>query len=184
MAITTRSRRVPTRNTELLETVEKRLTARLGKFFEDTARHVSRQISDRLARETIGKVSRGKVKRDAFLYLDPQGNADEFAQCGTCKEFLSGDICYIFGSPVSSRGSCGLYIPGKADPEWKAEGRFVSPEEAGYVERPVRCENCAFFEAGNCGLFDTLNDALPDVFDLETVVDAKGCCNAQTPMSD
>jgi hypothetical protein len=42
---------IPNRNTALIEAAEKRLTEKLGSFFADRARHVSRQIFERIARE-------------------------------------------------------------------------------------------------------------------------------------
>jgi hypothetical protein len=59
----------------------------------------------------------------------------------------------------------------------------VTPEESGLVKRPVRCENCKFYdEAGSvCRLFRGLNQAFPETYDLDEIVDKHGCCNAQTP---
>ena len=126
--------------------------------------------------------------RDAFLYLDPTGDSildARFAQCGTCKEFLADDTCFVFGSKVVAEASCGLYIPGAADPDWTSDGtQYVSPTAAGYVVRDVRCENCYYFDATHslCGLFVDLNRARPDVWNLNPFVHRQGCCNAQTPM--
>jgi hypothetical protein len=53
MAATVR-RRVPARNTQLMEAAQRRLTAKLGSFFAERAQDVSRQIYERMARETIG----------------------------------------------------------------------------------------------------------------------------------
>jgi hypothetical protein len=42
---------------ELMAAAQKRLTEKLGNFFAERAQHVSRQIFERMARETIGKSS-------------------------------------------------------------------------------------------------------------------------------
>lgn len=129
-----------------------------------------------------------KIKRDAFLYMDPSGdNQKEFGQCATCKMSVpleGGNQCSILGIRVEAGDSCGLYVPGEAD---KSEAEHidntVSPEEAGYVQRQVRCENCAHFDAeeGECELFEALTAQWPQFFDLDPNVDPQGCCNAQVP---
>src|ERR1051325_9723924 len=55
---------------------------------------------------------------------------------------------------------------------------IVTPEQAGYVQGQVRCENCSWYDDGTCGLYQMLMEKMPDVFDLETSVEAQGCCNA------
>lgn len=145
-----------------------------------------------------------KLTRAAFLYMDhsPKSPADEFAQCDTCRMFVpAGEAapsarCVVLGSKfkVIDEGSCGLYSvwpKGKPDPTVvrdhavelsKGLPASVTPEEAGYVERQVRCENCTFLRGANeCGLYDTLNKTLPGLFQLDIHIDPHGCCNAQTP---
>jgi hypothetical protein len=126
--------------------------------------------------------SQKRIKRDAFLYLDPKGNEDKFAQCGTCRMW-TGTGCTILGkTKVTAEMSCGLYVHGtpSKDKAGKEES-LVTPEEAGLVTRQVRCENCRSFDKKNsvCMLFQSLNKKFPDKFDLEEKVNEYGCCNAQ-----
>lgn len=129
-----------------------------------------------------------KITRDAFLYMDPSGkHPDQFGQCGTCKmsvPLANGNRCSILGIAIDADDSCGLYVPGKQDPtEAEHIAKTVTPEEAGFVDRQVRCENCKFFdeEYSQCTLFTKLNKAMPALFELDDVVMARGCCNAQIP---
>lgn len=125
-----------------------------------------------------------KITRDAFLYMN--GDADDFAQCGSCAMFdLDDGRCLLFGpdDAVSAGGSCGLYTQQNDDDRLSdliAPMAVVTPDEAGYVERPVRCENCRY-GGKTCGLYEQLNAALPDVFDLDVAIEPQACCNAQTP---
>jgi hypothetical protein len=74
--------------------------------------------------------------------------------------------------------SCGLYVPGK--PVNFPVKKYVTPQESGLVDRQVRCENCKF-GGEECGLYKMLNKKMPEVFDLDTKIESKACCNAQTP---
>lgn len=123
-----------------------------------------------------------KIHRDAFLYLNPRGDKEKFAQCGTCRLF-TGKKCLILGdTKVAADDSCGLYIHDKPQLNKAGEEKpLVTPKEAGFVSRQVRCENCRSFEDGKCRLFETLNKSNPDIFDLNEKVDAHGCCNGQMP---
>jgi hypothetical protein len=124
-----------------------------------------------------------KIKRDTFLYMAPKEPKKKFAQCGTCRLFLPRkERCAILGPNlhVPAEASCGLYIHGKPSDRQKAES-IVKPAEAGFVKRKVRCQNCVSFDNGTCKLFAMLNEAKPDIFDLDTQIDPQGCCNAQTP---
>jgi hypothetical protein len=58
---------------------------------------------------------------------------------------------------------------------------LFTPKEVGFVSRKVRCENCKYFGKDRCGLYEMLNKRFPDDFNLDVVVEAMGCCNAQTP---
>lgn len=127
--------------------------------------------------------AKSKVGRDAFLYQDPRGSKhDDFAECQTCHDF-TGKSCENFskGNTVRPTGSCGLYHHGLGTNELLGNelGTFTK-EEAGYVEHPVRCENCAYFddEEKYCELFEELTEYFPSVFDLKKEVHPKGCCNA------
>lgn len=117
-----------------------------------------------------------KIDRSAFVYLE--GQDDTFAQCGSCA--FGPDKCALMGgNPVDPEvGSCALYVPGEPIGQPIAQ---LDPEEIGYVEHPVRCENCRYFDNGNCGLFAEINQAFPDQFQLDEKVQPYGCCNGQMP---
>lgn len=125
-----------------------------------------------------------RLDRSAFLYMDPVAPKNAFAQCSTCRDWVSGDRrCVIHGPSVKVVGgaSCGLYVAGDPHPAGTRTHSAVTPEESGLVTREVRCENCRWFD-GDCGLYEALNKAKPDIFELDPEVDAKGCCNAQQPV--
>lgn len=127
-----------------------------------------------------------KIKRDAFLYLDPEPGVDDFAQCLTCRDWVEGDDrCRIIGPFITVRDtmSCGFYVYGEEPlPEGTQTYTLVFPKEAGLVDREVRCENCRHLvEESTCGFFKTLNETLPDLFDLNINIHPAGCCNAQQP---
>jgi len=127
-----------------------------------------------------GDTAAEPIKRDAFLYMEPRWPLQQFAQCATCAHFLQGR-CALFWQtdPVTAGDSCGLYVHGPNATSGAPLG-LLRPAEAGFVARAVRCENCAFFDAGVCGLYRQLNSALPQVFALDPQVNPKACCNAQT----
>jgi adenylylsulfate kinase len=128
--------------------------------------------------------AKSKVDRSAFLYQGPHGPQEKYGQCSTCHDF-TGKSCENFpkGNTVSPGGACGLYHFGKGSDELlgKEMGSFTKAE-AGYVDREVRCENCAYFDDDEsyCELFEKLNEQFPSVFDMDKKVDKYGCCNAQT----
>jgi len=127
-----------------------------------------------------------KLGADAFLYLDPDGDEDEFAQCSSCRDWIKDDdLCVIHGPYLTVPGtaSCGLYVCGEPQPAGTEAHFKVTPEESGLVDREVRCENCISGgpEAYTCKLFVLLNETLPEEFDIRTDIDPKGCCNAQRP---
>jgi hypothetical protein len=128
------------------------------------------------------KKTGAKIHRDAFIYLDPKGNKNDFAQCSSCSMW-TGAKCMILGNTkVTGTMSCSFYIHG-IPPKNKAgkEEALVTAKEAGLVDRKVRCENCRSFDDGKCLLFESLNKSNSDVFDLDEKVDKHGCCNAQMP---
>lgn len=129
------------------------------------------------------KSSGQKIKRDAFLYLEPKEPRDEFAQCSSCRMYLPGkEHCGIMGPSVHvpAEASCGFYMHGEPSDDQECEV-VVKPSEAGLVRRQVRCENCASYDSGKCKLYTALNEAKPDLFDLDENVVAQACCNGQTP---
>jgi len=122
-----------------------------------------------------------KIKRDAFIYLP--GKDKEFAQCGTCWLFnAEKERCAILGPDfkVDDDDSCCLYVRGTPVKSQPIVAR-ITPKNAGFVERPVRCENCLYGGGNECKLYRMLNEKFPDVFDLEISITPKSCCNAQTP---
>jgi len=125
-----------------------------------------------------------KIGAEAFLYLSPEPNTPDFAQCSSCRDWITGDnLCAIHGPFIEVLGSmsCGLYVYGEPLPEGHRTMALVSAQESGLVDREVRCENCRFAmkEATICGLYDMINEAMPDLFDIDINIDPKGCCNAQ-----
>ena len=125
------------------------------------------------------------IKRDAFLYLDPRGNKNKFAQCETCMMWTGKHkTCTILGKEKEVLGtdSCGLYVHGKPHEDMAGmEMEAVTPKEAGFYSGQVRCENCKHFDVDHCHVFEELNEM--EMFDLDEWVDAKGCCNAFEKMA-
>jgi len=143
--------------------------------------HVSRILIAGVHNKTPGE----KIKRDAFLYMS--GKDKEFAQCGTCWQFnAEKERCAILGPDfkVDDDDSCCLYVQGTPVKNQPIVAR-ITPKAAGFVERPVRCENCRYSKKSDggseCLLFKMLNEKFPDCFDLEISISSKSCCNAQTP---
>jgi hypothetical protein len=120
-----------------------------------------------------------QIVRSAFLYIS--GKAKDFAQCSSC--CLNDDgKCVILDIAIDPNDTCGLYIPG-----WYAamtSKKRVTPEEAGLLrDTKVRCENCRHSDEDideelYCELFEKLNQELPELFDLDTEIEPRGCCNA------
>ena len=133
-----------------------------------------------------------KIKRDAFIYLDPKGNKKKFAQCETCMMWTGPkhNTCTIHGKDesITVTMSCDFYVHGMPMPKMAGkEHKSVTPKESGLVDRKVRCENCGHYSTkptSHCHLFMTLNKAHPELFDLEEGVDKYGCCNANVPMKE
>jgi hypothetical protein len=149
--------------------------------------------------EAISLPEGGRIGRDAFLYADPKPPDDRFAQCATCIMWTGPEhkTCLIHGKDREIDGdwSCNFYVHGQPSPDKAGEAEaLVEPEESGLVERQVRCRNCAFFdpqaedepgeEGPHCELFEKLNRAYPDLFELDQRVQADGCCTAQTEKLD
>jgi len=121
-----------------------------------------------------------KITREAFLYME--SDEEDFAQCGTCWQFdPEQKRCAILGPDfeVDADDSCCLYT--KGDPvEGQPMVTRVTPKDAGFVKREVRCENCVY-GGKKCELYVMLNKKLPDVFNLNPNIKPRACCNAQTP---
>jgi hypothetical protein len=132
--------------------------------------------SVRKAIKEKGRGSAQKITRSAFLYLEPrEEDDDDFAQCEDCFAFRNSKCSVMGNRKVSgSQGSCGFFVHiarGSVPAEYLAGN--LSPAETGYVERPVRCENCYYGEDGTCELFD-----------LDERIKPFGCCNAQTARNE
>lgn len=127
-----------------------------------------------------------KISRYAFLYLDPKGDHQSFAQCKSCVLWTSPEKnrCMILGPnfPVDSDDTCSLYVPGEPNPNGECLP-LITPEEAGYESRQVRCENCKYFDESRsiCELYDKLNQTSD--FDLDIHVNKYGCCNANSSVA-
>ena len=134
--------------------------------------------------DTQGPVAQ-KITRDGFGYMEPDGDDDddEFAQCATCVMRVNGELkCGVMGArAVPADGTCVEYIEGDGIPAPIAN---LPPDEIGYTVRPVRCENCEFGGSDDCALYADLNQARPQIFDLDTKIKPQGCCNANTPKGE
>lgn len=134
--------------------------------------------------------NKGKVTRDDFGFASPPAGVDSaaFAQCETCWKF-TGQSCLEFRreDKVIEGGACDYYSHGRPIGAQGVghESGGMTPEAAGYVERPVRCENCerANETATKCLFYDELNKKDKKRFALDTVVTPQSCCNAQSPKS-
>jgi len=94
------------------------------------------------------------------------------------------DRCIIHGADDEIKGSasCGLYVQGTPGRGGEPMG-LVTPKGSGLVRRQVRCENCRFAKNGAevCGLYVTMNNELPELYELDERIHPQGCCNAQMP---
>jgi hypothetical protein len=121
-----------------------------------------------------------KITRAAFLYLESSfndSNKKDFAQCKACALFFSkGSVCAAMNRRVSPEGSCGLFMEGFHVTRTISS---YTQKELGYVETPVRCENCKWGGPGKteCRLFVKLNAQNPEIFALDAKISPKGCCN-------
>lgn len=119
-----------------------------------------------------------KITREVFVYFErPLQN---FAQCGTCALRQNG-TCLILDALVPDQASCSMYVPNDKGTLSGIATQMMTPDEAGYVQAAVRCQNCAAFNAkkGGCELYYQLNQVAG--FDLDEKVKPNGCCNAWQP---
>lgn len=121
------------------------------------------------------------MTRAAFIYLS--GDTDDFAQCSTCRLWVSDDDrCILHGPKIMVGGddSCSFWFSGSEIAARPAVS--VTPEESGLVHRRVQCHRCLFYEDGpKCGLYAKLNKRLGDEFDLDEKIEPHACCNAWMP---
>jgi len=125
------------------------------------------------------------ISRAAFLYMDPMGRENTFAQCISCRFWRPNtQQCALFvpDIPVRAGASCGLYVYGPSTDQ-QPYIPSVFPKEAGLETREMRCINCTYYrdEHQSCHLYYTLNSTRGDIFDLDIHVHPHGCCNANTP---
>lgn len=126
-----------------------------------------------------------KITRDAFLYMEPEDDNPQFAQCDVCRFVVrqkDGLFCALMGlKEVKKYGSCALFVDGPAVREMLAD---LDPKVIGYVEKQVRCENCKFGGGSLCELYVGLNamSRVPGLgcnsFHLNPKIHPQGCCNA------
>lgn len=126
-----------------------------------------------------------RITRSAFLYMDPVGGCEPFAQCASCRfwrPMMRRCALFITDPDVEADATCGLYVAGRPS-DYQMQNPTVWPKDAGFETRQVRCENCHWYQdrEQRCHLFYSLNDHMPDVFDLDVRVHPHGCCNANTP---
>jgi hypothetical protein len=123
--------------------------------------------------------------RSVFLYMEPSPDTPEFAQCGTCSNFIpDAERCFWFSEQdeVDSDDSCGLYVQG--DPHGgRVPTGLMEPKVAGFYEGKVRCQNCNAVDNRDpsrihCDLYVQLNRMMPRIWDLEEKVKPRACCNA------
>jgi len=156
----------------------------------------------------IKSQNKNRITRDAFLFLTPKtdNQNDYFAQCGPCRMFvpdkylegkLKGDRCIIHGSKqvVNEGMSCGFMcswptpngspvehvIKDHAAELLKIIPGSVTAKDSGLVDRRVQCHRCRFSDGNKCGLYRRLNQAMPQIFDLDESITPNSCCNAQEP---
>lgn len=135
------------------------------------------------ATEEAKKESKGLCK-SVFLYMEPAptDNKETFASCAGCRMFLKKQqLCSLHGPDlkVDRDDSCGLFVRGKAPiDEIDHLETSVKPEESGFTEGPVQCQNCHYYwpekDGGDCLLFRMLG--------IENYkVPPHACCNAFSP---
>lgn len=133
-------------------------------------------------------VSSGKITRDAFVFMKARKPIPQSAYCVSCAFFIAGkQRCENFGpgNVVRAQGSCGVYGFGPGQANGSTPKCRITPTEAGYVEHPVHCVHCRFFDPidepqTHCDLFTQLQLMQPNVWDLDRYVDSEDCCNANT----
>jgi hypothetical protein len=128
--------------------------------------------------------SSGLRDRSAFGYLEPHGSGENFAQCATCVAWIKPRNRCVWFSDRDKAGAgdtCNEYKPGPPVTVPAKCTKVMTPTEAGFVEGPVRCENCVSQDArrDRCMLYENLNRSLPAIWALDPHIKPKACCNAQ-----
>lgn len=137
-----------------------------------------------------------RIDRASFLYMehgkDSYGDPHDFAQCKSCCLWTGEERkrCFILGKKfeVVGEATCALYANGKPQIELLSgnEIEAVTPREAGFENRAVRCENCVYFNPtiSGCKLFAVLDIEFPEDSNLGWKVKGVGCCNANLPIEE
>jgi hypothetical protein len=125
-----------------------------------------------------------KRDRSAFLYMEPDPDIKDFAQCGSCMHFIPDEgRCFWLSDKdeVDADDSCGFYAQGKPA-GGKPSGQYT-PETLGFYEGKVRCENCDGYDDRDkdhihCDVYVQLTRMLPHIWKLDEKVKPHACCNA------
>jgi hypothetical protein len=141
--------------------------------------------------------------RDGFDgkgYFGQCSNCAQFVPEASMHGTVRGARCVLLGSEfsVTDDSSCGFWqpwavgVPCQAIVDSNAAELArglrgaVSPSTAGYVyDTRVRCQHCRMADMDGdgtgipeCELYQALNEALPEVFDLDKTIEGAACCNA------
>lgn len=137
-----------------------------------------------IAKRNRPSTASAKRDRSAFLYMEPNPDIKDFAQCGSCMHFIpDSKRCFWLGDKdeVDADDSCGFYAQGKPD-GGKPSGQYT-PEVLGFYEGKVRCQNCDGFDDRDnknihCDVYVQLTRMLPHLWDLDEKIKPRACCNA------
>lgn len=136
---------------------------------------------------TAVKRSMADRDRSAFLYMEPDPDTPDHAQCKTCFNFLRGvGRCHWLqeDDEIDFDDTCGLYGQGTPndDPNAKPSGQYTK-ETVGFFDGRVTCHRCNAYDDRDkshihCDLYVQLNRMLPQLWKLKEEVIPRGCCNA------
>jgi hypothetical protein len=126
--------------------------------------------------------------RSTFLYMEPDPDIPDHAQCSSCRNFNDVEgLCFWLSAKdeVDGDDSCGEYGQGEPSSDIVPTGQYTK-ETLGFVDHQVRCENCNAFDDRDqtnlhCDLYVQLNRMFPRLWRLIEEVKPRGCCNAQMP---
>jgi hypothetical protein len=134
-----------------MQTAERRLTAKLVKFFAVVARRVSSEISARLARDgsiarvgvsTLRKIARGSmITKDEADYVDHPVDGD---QCIGCSMFIGPGACTLVKGAIAPDGHCHFWTGMMLDhtrPPRKLATTLKSSDHPGGADLHVKPEN-------------------------------------------
>jgi hypothetical protein len=153
---------------------------------------ISKNQADRISKpkpSSEGKPAQTMLRdRSAFLYMEPHPDIPDHAQCGSCENFndVKGVCRWLSKTDeVDADDSCGLYAQGAPSADIEPTGQYT-PEEVGFYDGKVRCQNCNALDARDakrihCDLYVQLTRMFPRLFKLDERVKPRGCCNAFAP---